>query len=207
MALFSFMSFFGHSPERDFWQWFARNDDRLFHFERDQEAVFDELNRAMERVHPDLTFEFGPVMENGKREFVISAGGIVNAFVAVEALSDAAPGLERWDIVKYRQRRFPLSDITFGARTIVAADVHYQLFKDGAKIGIIVFFDGYNDDERDIFGNIGFLYLDGALGEYDIETKVGFIEFHGRDSEHFDGARPISELPAHFDEHAAKTVN
>lgn len=207
MALSSFMSFFGHSPERDFWKWFAKNDDRLFHFERDREAVFDDLSRAMGRVHPSLTFEFGPVMDNGKREFVISAGGILDGFAAVEALFESAPALARWQFLKYRQRRLPLNDIEFAGKSIAAADVHYQLFKDGAKIGIVVFFDGYNDDEHEIYGQIGFLYLDEALGEYDIETKVGFIEFHDRSSEHFDGARPIADLPAHFDEHAAKTVN
>jgi hypothetical protein len=207
MAISSFMSFFGHSPERDFWNWFAKNDDRLFHFERDQETVFDELSRAMGKVDSHLTFEFGPVMENGKREFVISAGGIVDAFPAVELLFESAPELARWHFIKYRPRRFPPNDIEFGGKSIAAEDVHYHLFKDGAKIGIVVFFDGYNDDEGDIYGQIGFLYLDEALGEYDIETKVGVIEFHDRSSARFDGARPISELPAHFDEHAAKTVN
>lgn len=207
MALSSFMAFFGHSPERDFWKWFAKNDDRLFHFERDQDAVFDDLSRAMDRVDSNLTFEFGPVMENGKRDFVISAGGIVDAFAAVESLYETAPDLARWQVIKYRPRRFPLHDIAFDGKSIAAEDVHYQLFKDGAKIGIIVFFDGYDEEESETYGQIGFLLLDGALGEFDIETKVGFIEFHGRDSEHFDGAQPIAGLPGHFDEHAAKTVN
>jgi len=37
------------------------------------------LASEMHKVHPDLTFEFGPVEEE-RREFVITAGGIKGAF-------------------------------------------------------------------------------------------------------------------------------
>ena len=80
--------------EAAFWKWFASNEARLFSFERDQEAIFDELGAEMHRVNSDLTFEFGPV-QNGKREFVISAGGIKSAFPAVKALYRSAPELKR----------------------------------------------------------------------------------------------------------------
>ena len=63
------------TKEQRFWSWFARNTDRLFQFEADQEAIFDDLGAALEKVHPGLTFEFGPVRE-GKREFIVSADGI-----------------------------------------------------------------------------------------------------------------------------------
>lgn len=70
MGLFS-----KRSPEATFWKWFAKHDDRLFSFEADQDAIFQELGKAINKIHPDLTFEFGPVSEAGKREFIISAGG------------------------------------------------------------------------------------------------------------------------------------
>src|SRR5882724_4779444 len=73
------------SAEADFWQWFQRNEADLFDFERDQEAIFDRLAAEMHKVHPSLTFEFGS-KENGRREFVISADGIKDAFPKVESL-------------------------------------------------------------------------------------------------------------------------
>lgn len=63
-----------------------------------------------------------------------------------------------------------------------------------------MFFDNYNDKEHTTFGNIGFLFLDEALGEYDVETKLSFIEFHHKNSEYFDGAKPIKELAEQVDE-------
>jgi hypothetical protein len=183
-----------------FWQWFAANETRIFNFETDQTIVFDQLTKELSRVNNDLTFEFGPVRA-GKREFVISAGGIREAFPSVEALYAKAPPLKRWIWVKYRPRRLPINDIAFGGRQIRAADVRYVLTKDGERAGIVLFFDKYSKDEDRFFGQVGYLLLDEALGEYAIETKVGYIEFQSRDSKYFPRSRPLNELPEHFDEY------
>lgn len=153
----------------------------------------------MQRVNEDLTFEFGPVIA-GKREFVISAGGIKAAFPAVESLYATALNLPRWEWVKFRPRRDEISDLQLDERTFKADDVHYMLARDGAKIGIVLFFDGYTGQESSVFRQVGYLFLDEALGEYAVETKVGFIEFKDRTSPHFGKARPLSELATHFDE-------
>ena len=67
------------SKEALFWRWFQANETRLFDFEKDQDRVFNELQMQLHRIQPSLTFEFGP-KEEGKREFVISADGIKDAF-------------------------------------------------------------------------------------------------------------------------------
>ena len=199
MAFTVFSSNAQATSEDTFWQWFTKNEARLFSFEKNQEAIFDELGTEMERVNSDLTFEFSPILPNKKREFVISAGGIKSAFPAVESLYQKAPKLKRWVWVKYRPRRTPINDIEYGDKNIPAKDVHYLLAKDGDKPGIVLFFDGYNEKEKRIFGQIGYLYLDEALGEYAVEMQVGFIEIQPRTSKYFVQARPIAELPSHFD--------
>ena len=50
--------------------------------------------------------------------------------------------------------------------------------------------DGYADEEKNTFGKIAYLFLDEALGEYAIETRVGFIEFQACDSKYFPQWRP-----------------
>jgi hypothetical protein len=187
------------SGEDVFWQWFQKNEGRLFSFEKNQEAIFDEIGVRMRRVNPELTFEFGPV-HNGKREFVISAGGIKPAFPAVEALYKKAPALPRWVWIKFRPRRDHINDINFGGKSIKADNVHYLLAEDGSKIGIVLFFDGYKEREKGTYGQIGYLFLDEALGEYAVETQVGFIQFEPRTSSYFKDAMPLRELPRHFDE-------
>jgi len=186
------------SPETDFWKWFQKEESKLYAFESDRDAVFDSLSEAMQRVNPDLTFEFGPIVK-GRREFVISAGGITSAFPAVESLYRAAPSLPRWKWTKYRQRRPDLMDISLQGKTVKADDVRFVMAKDEDKVGIILFFGDYAESEKLTFAQIGYLFLDQALGEYAVETQVGFIEFAGHDSSYFDQSSPLSELAKRFD--------
>lgn len=197
-------SLFGNSAkassEDGFWKWFAANESRLFEFEKDREAIFDALQTELQKINSDLTFEFGPV-KDGVREFVISAGGVKSAFPAVEATYARAPSLKRWVWVKFRPRRWPLNDLEYDGRKIRAEEVRYLLAKDGDRAGIVLFFDGYNEKEKGAYGRMGYLLLDEALGEYAVETHVGFIEFHSTESKYFSKSSPLPELPQHFDEY------
>jgi hypothetical protein len=199
LSLFGSSATAGGAEER-FWKWFRANEPRIFEFEKNQEATFDALQTELQRINPDLTFEFGPV-KDGVREFVISAGGIKSAFPAVEATYAKAPSLSRWVWVKFRPRRWPLSDLQYGDKKVRAADVRYVLAKDGDKAGVVLFFDGYSEKEKDAYGQMGYLFLDEALGEYAVEAQVGFIEFHSTDSKYFPQSSPLPELPQHFDEY------
>ena len=164
------------SKEAAFWRWFQANETRLFDFEKDQDRIFDELQRQLQRIQPSLTFEFGPKQE-GKREFVISADGIKEAFPAVIGLVDAAPPLPRWKITKFRPRRGFQSPVTLNGLKISPEQLKFTIEPDGDKVGITLFIEGYNPRERDRYAGVVYLMLDQALGEYDVETKVGFIEF------------------------------
>lgn len=185
-----------NSPEADFWKWFQKNEASLFDFERDQEGVFDRLAVEMHKVHPSLTFEFGP-KQDGRREFVISADGIRDAFPKVESLASAAPTLPRWTVIRFRPRREP-ADIQYNGMTVKTSAVSVGVHPDGAKVGLTVFIPGYAASERRTFGSIAFLFLDQALGEFDVETRVGDVDVRAPlpvDS----NAVPLSELPQTFD--------
>jgi len=164
----------------------------------------------MHRVDQNLTFEFSNVLEDGSREFVISANGIKSSFRSVEALYATAPWLRRWKFLRFRQRRRPLNafKFRFGPHFIAASKVHYALFRDTkpGKVGIMLFLDGYSAKDRDSWDKIGYLFLDAALGEYDVETHVGNILILGRDSEHFRKARHLDGLAGHFDKMLGRGV-
>jgi hypothetical protein len=184
------------TPEQDFWKWFVKNEASLWDFEKNQEQTFDRLNAEMHRINPSLTFEFGP-KENGKREFVISADGIRDAFPAVEALYAAAPVLPRWTIVKFRPRRKPF-DIEYSGIKVHAKDVRVTVRPSAGKADLVVFLPGYSNDQRNKFLGVTFLLLDQALGEYDVEMKVGAIDEFNLDAAPAD-AITLEELPKAFD--------
>jgi hypothetical protein len=79
--------------QEEFWKWFTQHEAELHDFDPGQdterEKIFNKLAAQLQKVDPDLTFEFGPT-EPG-REFVISAGGMKRAFPAVASLVNAAP--------------------------------------------------------------------------------------------------------------------
>lgn len=161
------------TPEEKFWKWFRSNESSLFDFEKDQERVFDRIGAEMHKISPYLTFEFGP-KENGKREFVISADGIREAFPEVERLYSAAPSLPRWKFIKYRPRRTPL-DITYSGVTVRAASVVVEAKAAGQLADLTVFIPGYTQTAHNQYATITYLLLDEALGEYDVETRVGKV--------------------------------
>ena len=187
----------------EFWRWYEANEDELFHLDQNSNELFDRLTEAMHRVDPKLTFEFSPVLKNGSREFIISAAGNKDSFRSVAALHETSPCLSRWSVIRFRQRRDLNNDLKFqyASHLIKVSEVHYALFKDRkpGKVGLMLFLDGYSVKDRDTWDQIGYLLIDAAIGEFDVETHVGEILFFSRDSEYFQKARTLAELPSHFD--------
>jgi hypothetical protein len=194
------MRFFSKpTKEQQFWSWFVRNTDRLFQFETDQEAIFDDLGAALERVHPGLTFEFGPVRE-GRREFIVSADGMRELFPAVRTLVAAAPALPGWVIIPFR----PPNDITLviemGGTALGPSDVWFSAEPDGDRVGLYLFIRGLNETNEELLGRASFILLDNALGEYVVETRVGFIDRQPLpDEPRTLGLHPFEVIRSHFD--------
>ena len=188
------------SAEHSFWQWFQIHQDSLYEFERDQDRIFDTLSAQLHKVDSALTFEFGP-KRNGKREFIISADGIRAAFPKVEALYAAAPSLPKWIIVKFRPRRAPF-DIRFGDEIVKADDVSVTVHPQGDQVGLTVTIPGYDPAEHDRFAGFVYLFLDQALGEFDVETRVGTIDIQ-KPSNPAAAALSLRALPAAVDAYFA----
>jgi hypothetical protein len=179
----------------DFWNWFVQHEAELFAFEEDRERIFDQLATEIQKVDPNLTFEFGP--KQAIREFVVSAGGIKNAFPAVVSLVNHAPSLDRWKVTAFRPRRSP-SVVEFRGKYVDPSDVQFSLLNNGKTAGIYLFIPGFRDNDTD-FKQIGYLLLDETLGEYDVESRVGLIKMLSPNTP-TDGDRyPLADLPARFD--------
>jgi len=188
----------GKSRETSFWDWFQRNEAELFRIDSNQESLIRLVVRELHRIHPSLTCEISSVHE-GKRQFIISADGKRDAFPAVVQLADAAPSLNRWEVIKFRPRRSEPCLIGIGNAQFSSSEVQFTLEPEEGKVGVTLYFgDGKSLDEQAI-GHIGFLLLDYTLGEYDVETFVGSVQFKpldaaGKKDKHF-----LPELPRRFD--------
>ena len=195
----------GSSSEENFWKWFTQHEVELFEFDPDAEAerekLFDELATELQEVDRDLAFEFGP--KDAVREFIISAGGIQRAFPAVVALAKAAPKLHRWHVIAFRPRRLPIHPIDFQDRHVDPNNVYFTLLDNGKTAGLYLFIPGFQENDVAL-KSIGYLLLDEALGEFDVEKRLGLFKILSPEVR-TDGERHrLPELPELFDQLVAR---
>lgn len=198
MGMFSWVSSSQVPKEEAFWKWFNKNEARLYDFEKEQDRIFQELSAELTKIDENLVFEFGP-KEDGVRDFVISADGIKKSFPFVVSLVDKAPPFSRWKIIKFRPRRPPFPEIRYDGLSTKLDQIKFTLEPDGDKVGITIFIDGYRTAQHQKFLGIAFLYLDNCLGEFDVETKVGFIKLEAMIKPTNIEKSPLIRLPEIFD--------
>lgn len=160
-----------------FWSWFRANGDRIHAFEKDQKAVFAELSEHLEAIEPRLAFEFGPI-EDGVREFTISANGIQKFIPLVQGLVKAAGEVKGFKVQAFRQRKSPDLEVEFKGQKLSPKNVYFAHRPAGAnKIDILLHVKGLTPDDKNIIAGPTFLLLDAVLGEYDVMTHINIINF------------------------------
>jgi hypothetical protein len=176
-----------------FWQWFQSNSARLFDFEADREAVFADLSAALRAVDKGLVFEFGP--PERPREFVVSADGILDRFPIVTSLVDAAPQMPDWNIIAFRQPGKSALEITFGDQHLGPDDLWFRASQSEVRTDLELCIRGLTEANHEVLAGAAFILLDNALGEFDVATRVGAIEWRCLpDDPAGDGLLPLSDL-------------
>jgi hypothetical protein len=194
------------AKEEEFWKWFQNNSDRYLSLDKSNRGIlFKELNQEIKKIDPNLTFEFGPKLGDGLREFIISANGIKESFPAVRKLVDAAPNIPKWAIIAFRQPKPSYKQITFKGITVHFDDVYFAYCKDKGKIGLELYIRGY-EDSRDWIATT-FLLLDMVLGEFDTEMSISWIERKGLNEKEIGTFYKIHDLPTLVDDYKREFGN
>ncbi|MCR8557656.1 hypothetical protein KXD93_08380 [Mucilaginibacter sp. BJC16-A38] len=189
-----FGKLFGADKQKEFWKWFTKHQEELYHFEDNQEELFDGLSQKLKQVNNNLVFEFSPIREGGVREFSISADGIKASFPDVIALIEKAPELINWEFYAFRQR-IPgdTIQIKMGPVKLGYTDIFFRYGEENNKIGIELNIRNY-DPENNTFKNAAFILLDGLIGEYDMETRISWIDFVALDEANIENLYPLTYL-------------
>lgn len=191
--MLSLMSIFAKDRNQQFWNWFSANADSYFNFENDQERLFGELSKHLSKVSPYATFLFSPI-ENGKREFILSPDGIRAGAQVIKDLVAAAPKFDTWNIVAFRPR-IALEQVSFEGINLARSDVKYEYaFQENNLIKLELYVPGYEESQKEAYMGAAFLLLDAVIGEYDVITKIGVIEFKTASIEPNEGLRPLTSL-------------
>ena len=196
-------------PEQipQFWNWFKANQAQLFKAEGSKHRVLAELGINLKNIDQDLTFEMGREAD-GKREFDVSADGIPELFPLVKQVVAAAPKMEKWKVVAFRQRVSPaqLKELAIrgepavghGERIDIAVkDMRASLTRVGDKANVDVFLKNYSGKEGQ--QSMVLVMLQQAIGEYDLVTKVGDIRFASIEEDDKKNSVPFEQLGSALD--------
>lgn len=196
-------SFAKASNEAVFWQWFVENQSRFEHFERDQDALLDELTNAIHTYRQDLVFEVGAKKERDVRKLIISADGIKELFAAVSTLVAAAPKLEGWRIIAFRPRmeNYAAYSVKYGGRTFDPKKFWFHARINHGRFEVIFYHPSYRNEDRQLMIAGSYILLDMALGEYDVVTGISQLDHQLLPEDpKAERLKPFSEFRSVFDD-------
>lgn len=189
---------FSSSKEEQFWRWFSKNSKKILHFDKDQNNLFHNLKLRLDKIDPNLVFEFSPILKDGTREFIISADGVKSSFTSVINLVKSAPYLTDWKITAFRQPHFEITQISYETLTVRFDDVFFRYVCAEGKMSLDLFIRNFYESAE--WTSLSFILLDTILGEYKTEMYLGSINKHIlKNSVMYDDLIPISELPKILD--------
>ncbi|MBP7966752.1 hypothetical protein KAZ66_00620 [Candidatus Woesebacteria bacterium] len=195
------------TKEQSFWDWFSAKSDKLFFFELYQEKLLPETLHQIQQIHPDLVFEISPELD-GKRDFIISANGLKEAFPAVIDLVRSAPQFDSWNIIPFRQRKKDL-DMEVEIEDVILSpdEILFDYDYDDNKVNLDVYVEDVDSEDSRVY-HIVFILLDNIIGEYDVEMKIGRIDIYTLDeTKSVSHLHPLSDLPRIVDNLGKKTVH
>ncbi len=186
------------NPDVEFWNWVRAHTAELKSTRTGQEPVLNELSAELNKAAPGVVFELG--VNSTPFEFILSADGVMEHFGAVMRLTAAAGEVPGMKVVAFRQRKkIDGLELRVDEQKIAANNVMFvsSKDKDPAKLALDLYIEGYDEKNAELVERGAFLLLDTAIGEYDMETKVGGIRFHGFPAPA--GAKALPQLAAEID--------
>jgi hypothetical protein len=201
LSIMLFSIYNKETKEEKFWNWFEENQETYYSESVNlevREKIFDELSENLKKVNEDLVFEFSPKHKNNTVEFTISADGIKEIFPIVEKLIEKAPKLKNWKFNAFRQP-VPGDDFTinYGDLKIGYSDIFYRSQTNNGKLGIELNIKNYDGKGRT--QNAIYILLDNLIGEYNVVTKIDWIEWVELKENEITGLKPLTELRKEID--------
>ncbi len=190
-----------------FWAWFVENEQTYYQeiesaARRDE--IFEALYQELEKVEPDLVWEFSPISDNKVRELAISADGIKEKFHAVKELVDYAPTLENWRFCAFRQRRDGSSMVLrFDGVELSYKDIFFRYLIDEDGFGLELNIRGFSEGDG-VMQHAVYLLLDTLIGEYDTTMTVNWIVWVSLDENNIDNLYPFEKLVDIIDAYKAE---
>ncbi len=188
-----------NNPYQPFWNWFSENIEYVETIFESPQMVTDAVGKMLNIVAPELTFEIG---KNGQGDFeiILIAGGLAENIDAVVGLYKAAPQMQGWVVTPFMPRHdTPI--LEFNGLKFEISNYFYQFQPGEQRPNLLMCIKGYQPEHEHEYRSAAFMFLDCALGEYDVMTKIGGIDFvdYPENPEEF-GLKDFTHMAADIDD-------
>lgn len=175
---------------RDFWRWFLEEDAsrhaivvRWYSQHDDPDATdavrraLEEVNDALQSVHPALAINFGPPAGEGRHELVVTVEGRREGMEAANLIVATSPELPRWQLIQYKP---PIGgeelSVTYNGVPLDARAIECAAEMVDGEIIVILFLPGLGGDRDDDIKGAALVLLDGIIGEWRGLSKIDVLQ-------------------------------
>lgn len=179
-------------PVVAFWTFFEANQDR-FRSPPPDRAAMDRLQSLLSAIQAGLVFEFS--LEGGKlTSLAISAEGNKALFPAVIRVVEAAPALDGWKIVPFRQPGEADACIQLGNTKLEGSHIWFSANATGREASVTLHVHGMTKENHRALTPPVLVLLDNAVGEL-AAASIASVDFAPCPTDpRASGLKPLSEL-------------
>jgi hypothetical protein len=179
----------------DFWSWFEHEHETLLAPET-RAGGEEALAYWLGRIDPGLSYVLDT---SGRRKVLtLSADGDVSLFRRVELMVEAAPKVKGWKIVAFRQKTRELAPVAVESVVLDPATTHFDLYRDAGKIGVVLYLPAFDPGRQEAYRVAAMRLMSQAVGEWDVGTEIGFVDFDSQQVRDMQFSRPFTEFAGVF---------
>lgn len=184
-----------------FWKWFCDNNEQLTMLDDLEENVANTLLEDMQKALDDycegLTYEIGDQTPNG-RTVTFSAEGDIDLFKYVTDLVEAAPDLDWWEFVAFKQPKGKGLKVTFDKYRFDTKKMYFMELENEESpdmVGLRVALENPVEDDDDQLVGV-YVTIEALIGEFDCATLIGYLDVCPIPAEPLkEGFKKMDDLP------------
>lgn len=184
-----------------FWQWFQDHNEQLIALgdmeENEQTALLEELQQQLTAYCNGLSYEMSAPSPQG-RTVTFSAEGDTDLFRYVVELVDAAPDLDWWEFVAFKQPMGTGLKVRFDNYLFDTRKMYFEQLEceeEPEMLGLRIAVKGNKPDDEDFQVGV-YVTIEALIGEFDCATLVGYLETADVPDEPFkQGFQSCDDLP------------
>lgn len=184
-----------------FWQWFTDHNEQLVALgdldDKGRAALEDALQHELTKYCDGLGFDIGEATANG-RTLTFTAEGDTDLFRYVVELVDAAPDLDWWEFVAFKQPMGTELKVRFDKMLFDTRKMYFEQLEceeEPEMLGLRIAVEGGERQDEDFQVGV-YVTLEALMGEFDCATLIGYMDTVPLPAEPFKaGFQKLDDLP------------